>query len=53
VTLEIVVEGELIRLEIVDGWESRYYRERTPTPVLEIVVAPPSARVKTVISIES
>jgi hypothetical protein len=26
------------RLEITEGWESRYYLEKTPLPVLEVEI---------------
>jgi hypothetical protein len=28
----------IVRCELVDGWESRHYLEKTPVPVLEIEV---------------
>jgi hypothetical protein len=31
----------IVRCEIVQGWESRHYREKTPVPVLEIEVKQP------------
>ncbi|MNZ11429.1 Heparinase II/III-like protein [compost metagenome] len=29
----------IVRCELVEGWESRYYLEKTPVPVLEVEVA--------------
>jgi len=48
---KLVVSSDvaLRRLEIVEGYESRYYMERTVLPVLEIEVGPRCARVETVI----
>lgn len=35
------VRGDMpiVRFELVEGWESRYYLEKTPVPVLEVEVA--------------
>lgn len=40
---KIVVKATvpILRCEIVEGWESRYYLEKTPIPVLEIEVQHP------------
>lgn len=37
--LRIFADVSLVRCEIVDGWESRYYMRRTALPVLEVEVA--------------
>jgi hypothetical protein len=36
-------EGRFRRFELVEGWESRHYGERTAIPVLEIEMAPRAA----------
>ena len=33
----------IIRCELVEGWESRHYLEKTPVPVLEIEVRQPGS----------
>ncbi len=35
-SLEILSELEIVRMELVQGWQSRYYLEKTETPVLEV-----------------
>lgn len=39
----VVVHGDMpiVRCELVEGWESRHYLEKTPLPVLEIEVHQP------------
>jgi hypothetical protein len=39
--IEVVTSMPVIRFEIVIGWESRYYDQKTELPVLEIEVAEP------------
>lgn len=39
--LEVSADVPIVRCEIVDGWESRYYMQKTPIPVLEVEVASP------------
>jgi len=39
--LEIQATMPIVRCELVEGWESRYYLEKTPVPVLEIEVQQP------------
>ncbi len=34
--LSIHADGEIKRMEIVEGWQSQYYMQKTPLPVLEI-----------------
>jgi hypothetical protein len=36
VTLHITATAPFKRFEIVDGWESRYYNQKTRIPVLEV-----------------
>ncbi len=36
--IRIQSEVKIIRFEIVEGWESRYYLQKTPLPVLEIEI---------------
>ena len=38
-TLQIHCDQPITRLELVIGWESRYYGAKTPLPVLEVSVA--------------
>ena len=40
-SLSVHSDGEMVRMEIVEGWESRHYLERTPVPVLEVECAGP------------
>lgn len=42
VTLTVSTAAKIVRLAIVEGWESRHYLQRTPIPVLEIEVDAPS-----------
>lgn len=37
--IELACNREISRLALVEGWESRYYGEKTPIPVLELQVA--------------
>lgn len=37
--LSVTGDVPLVRCELVTGWESRYYLEKTPVPVLEVEVA--------------
>ena len=39
--LKVQANVPLIRCELVDGWESRHYLEKTPVPVLEVEVHQP------------
>jgi hypothetical protein len=39
--IEVVTSMPVIRFELVIGWESRYYDQKTELPVLEIEVAEP------------
>lgn len=43
--LEIAANVPTLRLELVEGWESRYYLQKTPLPVLEIEVDRPGTLV--------
>jgi hypothetical protein len=38
-TLKISCNQPITRIELVAGWESRYYGAKTPLPVLEVCVA--------------
>ena len=40
------------RCELVKGWESRYYSEKTELPVLEVEIEPDTAVIETIIEIE-
>ena len=37
--LRVLASQPIVRIEIVEGWESRYYSQKTPIPVLEVEVA--------------
>lgn len=37
-TLEVTADVPLVRVELVEGWESRYYMKKTAVPVLEVEV---------------
>jgi hypothetical protein len=39
--LEVHATMPIVRCELVEGWESRHYLEKTPVPVLEIEVQQP------------
>lgn len=41
--LELSCTSPLARVQLVDGWASRHYLERTPLPVLEIELRQPGA----------
>lgn len=36
--LRVLASQPIVRVEIVEGWESRYYSRKTPLPVLEVEV---------------
>jgi len=42
IKLRVWVEGTIARSGLVEGWESRYYQQRTVLPVLEVEVGGPS-----------
>jgi hypothetical protein len=37
--IAVTANVPITRFELVDGWESRYYRRRTELPVLEVEIA--------------
>ncbi|MNZ98812.1 hypothetical protein D3C78_1181140 [compost metagenome] len=37
--LSVAANVAIVRCELVEGWESRYYLEKTRLPVLEVEVA--------------
>ncbi len=39
--LEVSADVPIVRCEVVGGWESRYYMQKTAIPVLEVEVASP------------
>ncbi|KQX94902.1 heparinase [Variovorax sp. Root473] len=41
ITLNVQASMVLVRCELVEGWESRHYLEKTPVPVLEIEIQQP------------
>ncbi|HET7321780.1 MAG TPA: heparinase II/III family protein, partial [Longimicrobiaceae bacterium] len=40
--LRVTADVPVVRVELVSGWESRYYLHRSEIPVLEVEVASPS-----------
>ena len=38
IAISVAADVEIVRLDVVEGWESRYYLRREPLPVLEIEV---------------
>lgn len=47
--IEIICDVDIQRLEITEGWESRYYLEKTALPVLEIEIAARTSAIFTTI----
>jgi hypothetical protein len=43
--LSVLCDAPIARCELVQGWESRYYLDRTPLPVLEVEIAHPGTLV--------
>lgn len=41
--LQVLATMPIVRFELMDGWESRYYLEKTEVPVLEIEVHQPGS----------
>lgn len=37
--LRVIADSPITRIELVEGWESRYYLHKSPIPVLEVEVA--------------
>ncbi len=49
--VRIDIKGESdLKMQLVQGWESRSYLERRPVPVLEIVIRPPGGLLQTTIA---
>src|SRR5690606_8386480 len=48
-TLEVRADMPIVRSELVQGWESRYYLQKTPLPILLLVVNSPGSLVTKVI----
>lgn len=40
-TMRVTCSTSILRCELVSGWESRHYLEKTPVPVLEIEIGQP------------
>jgi hypothetical protein len=49
--LQIHCDQPITRLELVSGWESRYYGAKSPLPVLEVSVAQAPATLTTSIQL--
>ena len=47
-SLAITSTMAIKRFELVEGWESRYYLEKTPLPVLEIEIDRPGELITTI-----
>lgn len=43
--LDIRIDAEMpiVRMVLVEGWESRYYLQQTPLPIIEVEIAKPGA----------
>ena len=52
-TLQIHCDQPITRLELVPGWESRYYGAKTKLPVLEVIVAQAPAILTTTIQLSA
>jgi hypothetical protein len=48
IMLRVTADVPIVRQELVEGWESRYYHKREPLPVLEVEIRQPG-RLETVI----
>ena len=53
VTLQIHCDQPITRIELVSGWESRYYGAKTKLPVLEVIVAQAPAILTTTIQLSA
>ncbi len=40
-TLRVTADVPIVRMELTEGWESRYYLQRAPVPVLEVEIRRP------------
>lgn len=40
-SLQVTSNVPIMRLELTEGWESRYYLQMTPLPVLEVEINSP------------
>jgi hypothetical protein len=49
IDLSVTADVPVVRRELVEGWESRYYMQREPIPVLEVEIAQPGC-LQTIIS---
>ena len=49
VSIEIDSDKSIVKVRLMDGWESRYYLEKTRLPVLEASVTDNPAKITTVI----
>jgi hypothetical protein len=46
-TLKVAADVPLLRFELIEGWESRYYLQKTSVPVLEVEIDQPAKLVST------
>tara|TARA_R110000822_G_scaffold30475_1_gene88815 strand:- start:4895 stop:6745 length:1851 start_codon:yes stop_codon:yes gene_type:complete len=46
-SLKVAADVPLLRFELVEGWESRYYLQKTALPVLEVEIDQPTRLVST------
>lgn len=51
-SLRVEADIPVRRIELVTGWESRFYQEKSELPVLEIETGPGSCRIETVITLK-
>ena len=49
VSIEIDSDVAALELSLTDGWESRYYMEKSRLPVLEVLIKDNPAEIQTVI----
>ena len=47
-SLAVATTVPVKRFELVEGWESRYYLQKTPLPVLEIEIDQPGELITTI-----
>ena len=45
--LKVAADVPLLRFELIEGWESRYYLQKTPVPVLEVEIDQPGKLIST------
>lgn len=51
--LHVKADAGMRHLKITEGWESLYYQQKSPIPVLELAVIPPCSKIVTEVTINS